>query len=244
MSNLELWDKLAPVSKDATKEFKRAGGFKGTDINPQWRMRRMTETFGPVGVGWGYELMDRWIDRVPHGDGEACIAFCQVRVWYRAYIDNETGEIIGVMKARQLQQEPREQKSGGVFVSGTRQPDPDDPELWTGPQIGGTVMTRTPDEAYKMAITDALGKCFAQIGLGADVYMGEFDKPDVFRAKQEDIDEIGQLMSQHNIDSRNFYKALGIATLEDLSSEDVGKARKLIEAKTQSQLIEAVKSNA
>jgi len=45
----------------------------------------------------------------------------------------------------------------------------------TGAQIGGTQCNRTPDEAYKMAITDALGKCMLALGVCADVYLGEFD---------------------------------------------------------------------
>lgn len=40
---------------------------------------------------------------------------------------------------------------------------------------GGTVADRTPDEAYKMAETDALGKCALDLGLAADVYLGLHD---------------------------------------------------------------------
>lgn len=45
----------------------------------------------------------------------------------------------------------------------------------TGPQIGGTECTEAPDEAYKMAVTDALGKCALLLGVAADVYLGFFD---------------------------------------------------------------------
>ena len=31
------------------------------------------------------------------------------------------------------------------------------------------------DECFKMSMTDAVGKCLLQIGLAADVYMGQFD---------------------------------------------------------------------
>lgn len=40
---------------------------------------------------------------------------------------------------------------------------------------GGTICDRAPDESYKMAETDALGKCCVDIGLAVDVYMGEHD---------------------------------------------------------------------
>lgn len=47
----------------------------------------------------------------------------------------------------------------------------------TGPQIGGTVVEpdRSQDEAYKMSVTDAIGKCMSYLGVAADVYLGRFD---------------------------------------------------------------------
>lgn len=51
----------------------------------------------------------------------------------------------------------------------------DDKIYWTGPQIGGTEYGRAPDEAYKMAVTDAMGKCVTSLGLSADIYMRQFD---------------------------------------------------------------------
>jgi len=45
----------------------------------------------------------------------------------------------------------------------------------TSEQIGGTVAIRTPDEAYKMSITDATTKCCQLLGLAADVYKGSQD---------------------------------------------------------------------
>jgi len=44
-----------------------------------------------------------------------------------------------------------------------------------GEQIGGTAVQYSPDECWKMSITDALGKCAALLGVAADVYLGTFD---------------------------------------------------------------------
>ncbi len=132
--NSKLWDKLKTPPEKYTKKFRKAGGFSGTNIDPTWRAQVMTEVFGPVGKGWGWEIQDRWREEYHSEEGEAWYVFVQVRVWY--LIDGE--------------------------------------ECWTGPQIGGTD-TRIPDEGYKMAITDALGKCLLSIGVGAAVYLGEFD---------------------------------------------------------------------
>jgi hypothetical protein len=34
---------------------------------------------------------------------------------------------------------------------------------------------RPDDECFKMSMTDAVGKCLVQIGLGADIYLGQFE---------------------------------------------------------------------
>ena len=45
-------------------------------------------------------------------------------------------------------------------------------EFETSPQIGGTLVDSSPDECWKSAVTDAVGKCASTIGLGADIYLG------------------------------------------------------------------------
>lgn len=52
MENLEIYNKVKEVPKNAQKTI-GAGRLKGmTDINPQWRIEKLTEIFGPVGIGW------------------------------------------------------------------------------------------------------------------------------------------------------------------------------------------------
>jgi hypothetical protein len=135
--HLRLWNRLKRTDPRATKPFTRSGGFRGTQIDPAWRLQMMTEAFGPVGQGWGYDQLEWTVqDRM---------VFTCVRVWYR---DPETGE-----------------------------------KYVTGPQWGGTELMRRRrdgteepnDEAFKMSVTDALGKCLLQLGLAADVYLGLFD---------------------------------------------------------------------
>lgn len=59
MDNMRIYDKVRAVPKEAQKPI-QAGRLKGmTDINPMWRIRTMTEVFGPVGVGWRYEIIKR-----------------------------------------------------------------------------------------------------------------------------------------------------------------------------------------
>lgn len=51
MSNMEIYEAARAVPQEAQKQFNN-GKFSGTDINPMWRIKKLTELFGPAGVGW------------------------------------------------------------------------------------------------------------------------------------------------------------------------------------------------
>ena len=60
LPNLRFYDKLRVVPQEALKQI-GAGRLKGmSDINPVWRIKAMTEAFGPCGIGWKYEVTKQW----------------------------------------------------------------------------------------------------------------------------------------------------------------------------------------
>lgn len=59
MNNLEIYEKYKKVPGNALKPFDN-GRFKGTDINTMWRIKCLTEAFGPVGIGWIPEIIREW----------------------------------------------------------------------------------------------------------------------------------------------------------------------------------------
>lgn len=60
--NLDIYEKLRAVPNEAKKAI-GGGRLKGmTDINPMWRIKSLTEQFGPCGIGWHYEIKDRWLE--------------------------------------------------------------------------------------------------------------------------------------------------------------------------------------
>lgn len=61
--NLTLWNKYAQPPAEATKPFSK-GGFSGTDISPLWRIRCLTEEFGPCGIGWYVDVAERWTETI------------------------------------------------------------------------------------------------------------------------------------------------------------------------------------
>lgn len=63
MSNLSLYNAVREVPQEAQKTI-GAGRLKGmTDINPMWRIKTLTEQFGVCGIGWYYDVVDKWLDR-------------------------------------------------------------------------------------------------------------------------------------------------------------------------------------
>ena len=53
--NMDLWLALAPSDMKYLKNV-AFGSRKFTSIDPQYQIMKMTEKFGPVGVGWGYNV--------------------------------------------------------------------------------------------------------------------------------------------------------------------------------------------
>jgi len=78
--NLATWDKLSRPPATALKRI--AGGrlVGMTDINPQWRLQMMTEHFGPIGVGWYYEQLDRWTEP---GASEEAMCFVSINLYVK-----------------------------------------------------------------------------------------------------------------------------------------------------------------
>ena len=73
-NNLEIFN-FARVVPDMAKKEIKAGKLKGyTNINPQWRLEKLTELFGPVGFGWVIENIKYW---TTEGVGE-CVMWCSL----------------------------------------------------------------------------------------------------------------------------------------------------------------------
>lgn len=92
MSNLELWNKLGKTDPSQTKAFTRGGGFKGTAVKPIYTEQKMTEEFGPCGVGWG--INEPVYEVVPASEGQVAV-YCTVSIWYR-YKDKVSAPVFGV----------------------------------------------------------------------------------------------------------------------------------------------------
>lgn len=80
MGNLEIYNKLRECPTEAIKPI-NAGRLKGmSDINPMWRIKALTEVFGPCGIGWWYTIDKQWLE---HGNGPEVAAFCNITLFYK-----------------------------------------------------------------------------------------------------------------------------------------------------------------
>lgn len=61
--NLHIYEQARAVPQEAQKAFNN-GRFSGTDINPMWRIKKLTELFGPVGFGWYTEVISQRSERL------------------------------------------------------------------------------------------------------------------------------------------------------------------------------------
>lgn len=80
MENLNIYEKVRKVPAEAKKEI-TSGKLKGkTDINPMWRIKTLTEQFGPCGFGWYYRILEK---RLEKGDGETVAAFVDIELYVK-----------------------------------------------------------------------------------------------------------------------------------------------------------------
>lgn len=102
MENLEFYNKFRSVPKDAQKEI-GAGRLKGfTDINPMWRIKILTETFGPCGIGWYTEIINKWSENT----GNEIAVFVEINLYIK--IENEWSKpIYGIGGSKLLMQESK-----------------------------------------------------------------------------------------------------------------------------------------
>lgn len=86
--NLSIYERAREVPTYALKEIK-AGRLKGmSDINPMFRIKRLTELFGPCGFGWKYDITKQWLEIY----GNEVKAFTNINLYVK--VDGEWSEAI------------------------------------------------------------------------------------------------------------------------------------------------------
>lgn len=78
MTNLDLWNAVEKTPPQHTKAI-TGKSYQGTSPKPHYLVHKATETFGPIGIGWGFNIVN---ERIEEGAGGERMHIAQVRVWY------------------------------------------------------------------------------------------------------------------------------------------------------------------
>jgi len=141
--NLSIYEQVRTVPENALRKIE-AGRLKGkSDINPMWRIKVLTENFGPVGQGWYTEITNKWSETSENGE---VAVFVDLNLYVR-YPDGEWSK-------------PIHGTGGNKLISIEKKYD-------NGVQ---TLNPYLDDDAYKKAYTDAISVACKAIGIGADIY--------------------------------------------------------------------------
>ena len=141
-NNLSIYERVRSVPKEAKKEIE-AGRLKGkNDINPMWRIKKLTEVFGPAGFGWYTEIVRTWTEASESGE---MAVFVDIHLF--------------VKKAGEWSK-PMYGNGGNRLVANEK-------KYENGQQV---YVPFLDDDAYKKAYTDAISVAAKALGIGADVY--------------------------------------------------------------------------
>lgn len=83
MENLDLYESVRSVPDNAKKTIKGGRTSGMTDINPMWRIKVLTEQFGPCGIGWYYIPTRKWLET----SGNEIAAFVDIELYIK--VDGE-----------------------------------------------------------------------------------------------------------------------------------------------------------
>ncbi|WP_338020339.1 hypothetical protein [Rahnella perminowiae] len=166
LGNLHIWKQVQSTDPRYTKPLE-GSGFTGTSINAEYMFMRATEIFGPVGTGWGYEIIeDRMINGAPLAesiyennkfvrsvllrDADGTLLFelnhvLRIKFWYVIECDVR-GEL--------------ESYGSTPYMYKTRNG------------------IKTDGETHKKSLTDAIKKALSMLGFSADVWLGWHDMPE------------------------------------------------------------------
>ena len=151
--NLELYEFWRACPAEAIKPIKGGKLAGKSDINPVWRIKVLTEKFGPCGEGWYIEEVERWTNATSEGEVGA---YVKVHLYYKTSSGEWSKPVVGV---------------GGNKL------------------VGKGVGAEQNDEAWKMAMTDAMSVACKNLGIAADVY---FEKDRTKYTLQEEAEQRGQ----------------------------------------------------
>jgi hypothetical protein len=87
MDNKELWNRAFVTNPKAVKPI-TGKQYSGNSPKPYWIVERLTDEFGPCGIGWGFHIVSERFERFSDTD---TLHVAVVRFWY--LLDGKRGEL-------------------------------------------------------------------------------------------------------------------------------------------------------
>jgi hypothetical protein len=174
MENKDLWKRAFTTDPRAVKPI-TGKQYKGNSPKPYWIVERLTDEFGPCGIGWGFTILNERMERLTETD---ILHVAVLRFWY--VLEDKRGEFeqIGQTKAMYMTF-PKKQ-------DGT----PAEPRLLVD------------EDAPKKSVTDALVKCASYLGFAGDIFAGMWDDSKYVQWAGEEWDRRYQTENEPVIDER------------------------------------------
>lgn len=110
MSNMRIYEAMRSTPNDAKKPIK-GGRLKGmTDVNPMFRIKKLTEVYGPAGVGWYTDILDK---RTQNGANGEVMCFMDLNLYVKDPLEQTWSKpIFGTGGSTLVQKE-----SSGLFAN-------------------------------------------------------------------------------------------------------------------------------
>lgn len=106
MSNMDLWQRVCRTDPRAVKPI-TGKQYSGNSPKPYWIVERLTEEFGPCGIGWGFTILSERMERLTDDE---ILHVAVVRLWY--LLGDKRGELEQIGQTRAVY--PK--KAGGLLV--------------------------------------------------------------------------------------------------------------------------------
>ncbi len=150
-NNMRIWNEVREVPSEMRKPFS-IGARDLTAIDPMFLFMKATEQWGPMGEGWGFEIVkDAFVNK--DGKPEHVLHIMEIKLWYdgggimsQGLHNVVTDATYGVGCTKVFMGTPS--STHGMWVD---------------------------DEFNKKTLTDALTNALSRLGFGAEVRMGKFE---------------------------------------------------------------------
>ena len=144
MKHMDIWDFAEQTDPKYTKPDNYSGF---TTINGTYLIKKATELFGPMGLGWGFDIIEeRYDEGVPFNIKDVGLITSKshtikLELWYK--VGDEVGKVVNFGHTKYVYKT----KNGYML----------------------------DEEAPKKSLTDAIKKCLSMLGFSGDIFMGQFE---------------------------------------------------------------------